>query len=101
MNVKATIGIHPCEVADGLCTYENYIQAISRLEELYIANQEHIVGIGECGIDTYYPESDKTIDLQKVVFHAQCVLATTYTMPVVIHSRANRDATRDVMIRFR
>jgi TatD DNase family protein len=100
VNVKATVGVHPCEVVDGQCTIDTYIHDIARLEELYISNPDHIVGIGECGIDTYYPGSEDTLVDQQTVFAAQCDLAKKYSLPIVIHSRANRDATRAVMQQY-
>jgi Tat protein secretion system quality control protein TatD with DNase activity len=50
-------------------------QKISDLKKMYEENKEHIVAIGECGIDTYYPGSEHHLELQKKLFIAQCDLA--------------------------
>ena len=42
---------------------------------LYAPYKECIVAIGECGIDTHYPESEHTLDTQKDLFRQQCDLA--------------------------
>lgn len=53
--VKATIGYHPSEVCFGKILSSQDIQAaITSLKRLYEENKQHIVAIGECGIDTHY-----------------------------------------------
>ncbi|MBP6910105.1 TatD family hydrolase [Patescibacteria group bacterium] len=52
--VKATIGYHPSEACFEKITKENLDEKILALRKLYENNKEHIVAIGECGIDTHY-----------------------------------------------
>lgn len=99
--VKATIWIHPYEAAIGNITKENLQEKLDQLYSLYIPkNQEHIVAIGEIGIDTYRPDTDMTIELQKELFWLQCQRARKIGLPIVIHSRANREATHEVLQNF-
>jgi Tat protein secretion system quality control protein TatD with DNase activity len=42
---------------------------------LYTPYKEYIVGIGECGIDTFQEGSEVTLDIQKDLFTQQCDLA--------------------------
>lgn len=99
--VKSTIGIHPCEIADGTITLENRQDEYSRLRQLYESHKQHIVAIGECGIDLHYPDTEKTVPLQQQVFRDQCLMARTHHLPLVIHSRDARDQTREVVEEFK
>ena len=99
--VKTTIGLHPYEVATGTLTAENRQEKFNEMKSLYTqSNQEHIVAIGEIGIDTYRPDTDQTLELQKETFRQQCEWARTLGLPIVIHSRANREATHEVLQDF-
>lgn len=73
--VKSTIGYHPDCCNDGEISEENLQQKIVDLKKIYQEHKEYIVAIGECGIDTYYPGSENSLDLQKKLFAAQCELA--------------------------
>jgi len=53
---KATVGIHPAEVAYGnITTQEEVNQAINTLKQQLQENKAHIVALGECGLDAHYP----------------------------------------------
>ncbi len=95
--VKATIGIHPYEIAVSNITDTNKEQEISNMKTLYETNKQHIVAIGEIGIDTHYEWTQKTLSLQKELFDRQCSYADKLWLPVVIHSRANFPATLEVL----
>lgn len=95
--VKAAIGHHPSEVCFGKIQNEQDIQStIQKLQNLYEQYSDHIVAIGECGIDTHY-EGDPHLDLQKELFRQQCELAKSLNLPIVIHSRDDFAATFDVV----
>ena len=99
--VKATIGYHPSEVCFGNITKENIDERISTLRKLYDENKEHIIAIGECGIDTHYPDGSSNIALQKELFKAQCEIAKEFDLPIVIHSRDDFESTFDVIQEFK
>ena len=71
----AVVGVHPHEAKDG----------IDGIESLIEHNREHIVGIGEIGLDYYYSHSTK--DAQAVALREQLVLARKYNLPVSFHVR--------------
>ncbi len=98
--VYCTIGLHPYEVVNGNITDTNMHFSFKEMCMLYAPYKEFIVGIGECGIDTYTEWSENTIDVQKDLFTQQCDLARQWNLPIVIHSRSNRDATHEVLQDF-
>ncbi len=99
--VKTTIGLHPYEVAIGNITQDNKDEKLEELYGLYKPSTfNHIIAIGEIGIDTYRPDTDQTIELQKEIFWQQCEWARELKLPIVIHSRANREATNEVLQAF-
>jgi TatD DNase family protein len=76
--VFATAGLHPHEAKLGVDTIVPFI------------DDEHVVAIGECGLDYYYDHSPR--DVQQEAFAAQIQLARQHSLPLVIHTR---DAWRD------
>lgn len=99
--IRTTIGLHPYEVACGNITRENLQGKINQLYSLYTSiTSKYIVAIGEIGIDTYRPDTDHTLDLQKQLFRLQCERARKLQLPIVIHSRANRSATHEILQDF-
>lgn len=75
IGVWCTIGLHPYEVVSGDIVESNVHTKIKEMCALYAPHKELIVAIGECGIDTHYPESEHTLDTQKDLFRQQCDLA--------------------------
>lgn len=98
--VYCTIWLHPCEVVSEDITDINMRHKIKEMCMLYTPYKEYIVGIGECGIDTFQEGSEMTLDIQKDLFTQQCDLARQRWLPIVIHSRANREATHEVLKEF-
>lgn len=99
--VKSTIGLHPYEIAIGNITSENYEAKREEMKSLYnTTTKDYIVAIGEIGIDTYRPNTENTLTLQKTLFRQQCEFARSLHLPIVIHTRANRDATHEVLQDF-
>lgn len=81
-NVYGVIGIQPEEV-------KNVTSDSLKIIEDNITNSK-IVGIGEIGLDYYW--TDETKDIQLEIFDKMMALARKYNKPVVIHSR---NATQD------
>lgn len=98
--VYCTIWLHPYEVVTWDITDTNMHFKIKEMCMLYAPYKEFIVGIGECGIDTNQPWSEQTLSVQQDLFTQQCDLARQRWLPIVIHSRANRDATHHVLKNF-
>jgi TatD DNase family protein len=101
-SVKATIGWHPSEVSFGKIYDAESINAyIQWLERLLFSAKEHIVAIGECGIDGHYPWFTHEIALlQQDFFHQQCLLARAHALPIVVHSRDGFDLMQEVLQEF-
>lgn len=99
--VKSTIGYHPDCCNNGDITEENIQQKITDLKKLYENNKEYIVAIGECWIDTYYPGSEDSLELQKKLFILQCDLAKELWLPLMIHMRKNFDSAVEILRQYR
>jgi TatD DNase family protein len=86
--VFATIGLHP-----GDCTNE-WRTDLDHIKKLFAApGAEKIIGIGEIGLDYYWPGFDK--QQQKECLNAQIELALEKDLPFVLHAR---DAHEDLLI---
>ncbi|MEI6118811.1 MAG: TatD family hydrolase [bacterium] len=57
------------------------------LKDLYLANPQYVVAIGETGIDVHYPNGLETLEIQKELFIHHCNLARELKLPLVVHSR--------------
>jgi len=57
------------------------------LKDLYLANKQYVVAIGETGIDVHYPNGSETLDVQQELFIHHCNLARELKLPLVVHSR--------------
>lgn len=98
--VYCTIWLHPCEITEGNITDFNIHLKIKEMSLLYTPYKEFIVWIGECGIDTNQPGTESTLLVQKELFIQQCDLARRRGLPIIIHSRANREATHEILKEF-
>lgn len=85
--VYATAGIHP-HVAH-YCTPDS----LADLREL--AGSEHVVAIGETGLDFYYDNAPR--EAQTEAFRAQIELAVQLGLPVVVHSREADVETAEIV----
>lgn len=82
--IYASVGVHPHYVEE---MSENDIDVLRSL-----AKNERVVAIGEIGLDYYYDNSPR--DLQVFWFKKQLDLAKELDLPVIIHSR---DASQEVL----
>ena len=98
MLVKATAGYHPSEIC--FQKIPDISTAMIVLHNFCATYREHIIAIGECGIDVHYPW-EKYLDQQKELFAAQCELARELWLPIVIHSRDDFAGTWDVIQHFK
>jgi TatD DNase family protein len=85
--VKATAGIHP-HVAEK-CNPGS----LAVLREL--AGSEHVVAIGETGLDFYYDNAPR--EAQIGAFRAQMEVAAQLGLPVVVHSREADVETAEIV----
>lgn len=76
---------------------------ISILQNLIEGNSEHIVAVGETGLDDSDPPPGKmarSLVEQKKLFQGQLDLAAEYGLPVVIHARGYVDETIEIISNF-
>ncbi len=91
--IWAVVGIHPND-----CTPE-WLKDFKELAKYVNNAREHrIVGIGECGLDKHYP--DTNLKRQIDAFSAQIELALEYDLPIVVHTRDALDETALVLEKY-
>lgn len=88
-DVKATIGIHPHDVAN---IRQNTYPA---LEKLFLSSSRVIVGYGEIGLD--YCKGYSAPKDQRLHFSRQLELANELKLPVVIHCREASEDTYAIL----
>lgn len=85
--IFGTVGIHPHE------TKNNQINSKFLIDN--VINNKKIIGIGETGLDFYYNNSDKNIQIESFKIHIEAALKTD--VPLIIHSRNAEDETFDIL----
>jgi TatD DNase family protein len=83
----AVVGLHPHDAKD--CT-PALLDEVAQMMAL-----EHVVGIGEAGLDFYYDNSPRP--QQKAVFAEFVQMAAATGKPLVVHSRDAEQATLEVL----
>lgn len=79
-NVSASIGIHPNDLTD---TWKDDLTTLSKL--LAQKKELKILAIGECGLDTHYP--DYNLPRQKEAFARHIELALEHDLAIIVHTR--------------
>ncbi len=87
--IFATVGVHPHDAK--VVTDE----VLAEMGEL--ARAEHVVAIGEIGLDFYRDLSPR--DRQEIAFVRQIELARELDLPLVVHSRDAHERTLEVLAR--
>lgn len=82
-DVWATVGLHPHDATKGVHTIAS------------LATSPRVVGIGECGLDYYYENSPR--DIQIPAFAEQIALAKEHNLSLVIHTRDAWEDTFNVL----
>ena len=89
-NIYCSIGIHP-EYTD------SYTEEDLKFLESCLC-QSKVVAIGEIGLDYHYSKENK--EFQKELFEKQLMLASKYSLPVVIHSRDGTEDTLTILKKY-
>ena len=84
-------GIHPEDCGD------TPVNALDEIEALL--QHEKCVAVGEIGLDYYWPEPPKEVQLR--FFEAQLQLALRHDMPVIIHDRDAHGPTMELLRKYR
>jgi TatD DNase family protein len=87
--VKATVGIHPHDVAHIL---PRTLDVLAGLAE---ENRDQVVAYGEIGLD--YAKNYSPPELQRHHFRSQLALAKDLGLPVIIHDREAHDDTLRIL----
>ena len=87
-NIFLMSGLHPCYVG------KDFSDEISELQT--ILKNNHIVAIGEIGIDLYWDKSN--LSMQTKAFEMQIEIANNNNLPIVIHCRESFDEIYNVLI---
>ncbi len=86
-DVSLSCGVHPLNVEDEPFDYDKL---------LAFAQDEKVVAIGETGLDYHYTPETKA--LQQSLFSQQIEIANKVNKPLIIHTRAARQDTMDMLI---
>lgn len=89
--IKVVIGVHPHAASE----YNQEVE--DKLIEL--AKNENVRAIGEIGLDYYYDNSPRDIQVQ--VFKKQIELANKLKLPIVVHSREAAKETFDIISSYK
>ncbi|MEM0955707.1 MAG: TatD family hydrolase [Pseudomonadota bacterium] len=89
-DVWATQGVHPHE-AEKFCA-----AAGETIRERQA--HDHIVAVGEIGLDYYYDHADRAA--QRAAFEAQLQIAADTDAPIVVHTRDADEDTRAILENF-
>ncbi len=82
-----SIGVHP--------HYANDYPDLDEMTLIALAEDEKVIGIGECGLDFYYEYSDRGV--QEKVFRAHIGAARDTGLPLIIHTRDADDVTQGLL----
>jgi TatD DNase family protein len=89
--VSCTLGIHPHEAMLYTPAVEDFIRAQ--------AVRREVVAIGETGLDYYYNNAPREIQIQ--AFRAQMDLAEELALPVEIHTRDAESDTMQILAQYK
>jgi len=97
LQIGCTVGIHPCYIVESNKDKDKIDQDIVQLELLLQNHKDHIRGIGECGTDLHWPCTPQQHEMQQYATHCQAKLCQKYNLPLIIHSRSDRDGSYAVL----
>lgn len=87
-NILYSCGIHP------LCNDIKEINNISKLETI-ISKNDHIIALGETGLDYYHPSHNQNI--QKKMFQKHIEISIKFNKPIIIHTRNAEKDTLNIL----
>ena len=83
-NLFGVLGVHPEFAGRAAPDYE------------HLLNHPKIIGVGEIGLDYYYPGYDRNAQIE--LFRAQMEIARRHKLPVAIHTRSAADDTAAILL---
>ena len=85
--IFGTFGIHPHETKNNFIKKEDIINNVK--------SNNKIIGVGETGLDFYYNNSDKDIQIESFQNHIEA--ASTLKIPIIVHSRSAENETYEIL----
>ena len=89
--IYGTYGIHPHEAKNHKVTKNDIIKNISKHPKL--------IGIGETGLDFYYNNSQKNVQIESFKKHIEASLETD--VPIIVHSRNAENETFEILNEYK
>ncbi len=86
-NIWCSVGVHPNNVAN-----EHILNSKKIID---MATHAKVIGIGETGLDYYYENSPKTLQIESFIEHIKASRETA--LPVIIHTRSADKETIDIL----
>ena len=90
--VDASLGIHPLHLKT-----QNHLASVETLVEL-INKHPKVVAIGETGLDYFYDETTKELQIESFINHLKA--GAQLSMPLIIHTRQARQDTLDLIAAY-
>jgi TatD DNase family protein len=81
--IYAAIGLHPECVKEDSDIEEMFM----KFQDIFLSNKEKIFGIGECGLDYHYSDSEVIHEKQRKLFCKHIELCIREDKPLIIHTR--------------
>ena len=85
--IFGTFGIHPHETKNNFIKKEDIINNVK--------SNNKIIVVGETGLDFYYNNSDKDIQIESFQNHIEA--ASTLKIPIIVHSRSAENETYEIL----
>ena len=85
--IYGTIGIHPHESSTNIISSKQIIENFNE--------NSKIIGIGETGLDFYYNNSEKDVQIKSFQSHIEA--AKELDIPLIVHSRSAENETYDIL----
>ncbi|WP_286269506.1 TatD family hydrolase [Thalassotalea hakodatensis] len=91
LTILPCLGIHPWYLK-GLT-----FQVLEQLAAMIEKHQEHLIAIGECGIDGKIAKEQNNLVQQQQFFRQQVLLAKQYHKPLIIHHRRSHNELIEIL----
>jgi len=88
-NIKAIVGLHPVD-----CVKQ---PQLDWLKNMVLTNKEHIIAIGEIGLDYYWHKTPEERQRQAQSMIEQIQIANEHTLPISIHCRDAYQETLNIL----
>ena len=89
--IYGTFGIHPHEANTNCISKDQIIKNVSK--------NKKIIGVGETGLDFYYNNSDKVLQINS--FEEHILASIELNKPIIIHSRNAEDETFELLNKYK